>query len=137
MLDKFYDDEKAKLILRLTVGILMLFHGIAKILNPGSLGFIGSSLLNLGFPAFPAFFAYAVYIGEVIAPLMIISGFKARVGGMLIVITMIVAVVLVHPNDIFSLSKHGGLLLELQIFFLIGGLLVAMFGSEKFALKPD
>ena len=134
MLDKFNDDEKAKLILRLTVGILMLFHGVAKMLNPGSLGFIGSSLSNFGFPAF---FAYAVYIGEVIAPLMIISGFKARIGGLLIVATMIVAVVLVHSDDIFSLSKHGGLALELQIFFLIGGLLVAMFGSGKFAIKPD
>lgn len=134
MLDKFYDDEKAKLILRLTVGVLMLFHGVAKILNPGSLEFIGSSLSNIGLPAF---FAYAVYIGEVVAPLMIISGFKARLGGLLLVITMIVAVVLVHLGDIFSLSKHGGLALELQIFFLMGGLLVTMFGSGKFALKPD
>ena len=134
MLDKFYDDEKAKLILRLTVGILMLFHGVAKILNPSPLGFIGSSLSNYGLPAF---FAYAVYIGEVVAPLMIVSGFKARLGGLLIAITMIVAVALVHLGDVFSLSKHGGLALELQIFFLMGGVLVAMFGSGKFALRPD
>lgn len=134
MLDKIYDDEKAKLTLRLTVGLLMLFHGAAKILHPGSLDFIGGSLSNMGLPAF---FAYAVYVGEVIAPLMIISGFKARIGGLLLAINMVVAVILVHLGGIFSLTQHGGLALELQLFYLIGGLLVVMFGSGKYAVKPD
>lgn len=50
---------------------------------------------------------------------------------------MSMAIVLVHPDAIFSLSKHGGLTLELQVFYLVGGILVAMFGSGKIALKPD
>lgn len=133
-MDKLYDDDKGKLILRLTVGILMLFHGIAKIMHPGSLDFIGSSLSNIGLPSF---FSYAVYLGEVIAPLMIISGFHARLGGGILLLNMIVAIILVHLGDIFSLSQHGGLKLELQMFYLMGGLLVVMFGSGKLAMKPD
>ena len=50
---------------------------------------------------------------------------------------MIVAVVLVHLGDVFSLSKHGGLALELQKFFLMEGLLVAIFGIGKLAVQPD
>ena len=134
MLDEIYDDEKGKLILRLMVGLLMLFHGAAKIMHPGSLDFIGSSLSNMGLPAF---FAYAVYVGEIIEPLMIIAGFKARIGGLLLMINMLVAIVLVHLGDIFSLTPHGGLALELQLFYLIGGFLVVMFGSGKYAVKPD
>ena len=51
------------LILRLTLGILMLFHGIAKITN--GVGGIEGMLTSKGLPAF---LAYGVYVGEVIVP---------------------------------------------------------------------
>ena len=69
MLDKNNSDAMGKLTLRLTVGILILFHGIGKIMHPESLDFIGSNLSNIGLPSV---IAYGVYVGEVIAPLMII-----------------------------------------------------------------
>ena len=134
MTDKIYSDAMGKLTLRLTVGILMLFHGIAKIMNQGSMEFIGSSLSGIGMP--PAI-AYGVYIGEIIAPLMIIAGYHARVGGLIVVVNMIFAVGLVHSGDIFGLSKHGGWALELQAFYLLGGLSIALLGSGKFAIKQD
>ena len=134
MPNKIYSDAIGKLTLRLTVGILMLFHGAAKILHQGALEFIGSSLSNIGLPSE---IAYAVYIGEIIAPLMLITGFHTRIGGLIIVLSMIFAVGLAHLGDIFSLSKHGGWSLELQAFYLLGGLSVALLGSGKFAIKPD
>jgi len=134
MIDKIYSDAMGKLTLRLTVGILMLFHGVAKIMHQESLEFIGSSLSGIGMP--PAI-AYGIYIGEIIAPLMVIAGYHARVGGLIVVVNMIFAVGLVHSGDIFSLSKHGGWALELQAFYLLGGLSVALLGSGKFAIKPD
>ena len=69
-----YYEELAKLVLRIAVGLLVLLHGIAKILNPGSLGFIGSKLTEFGMPSE---IAYAVYLGEVLGPLMIIFGYFA------------------------------------------------------------
>ncbi|MCZ6525576.1 MAG: DoxX family protein [Gammaproteobacteria bacterium] len=134
MIDKIYNDAMGKLTLRLTVGMLMLFHGVAKIMHQGSLEFIGSNLSGIGMP--PAI-AYGVYIGEIIAPLMVIAGYHARVGGLIVVVNMIFAVGLAHSGDIFSLSKHGGWALELQAFYLLGGLSVALLGSGKFAIKPD
>lgn len=134
MLDNIYSDEIGKLTLRLTVGVLILFHGVAKIMHPGSLEFIGNTLSGVGLPSV---IAYGVFIGEVIAPLMVIAGFHARVGGLLIVVNMIFAVVLAHTGDIFSLTEHGGWSLELQAFYLFAGLSVTMLGSGKFAIKPD
>jgi len=134
MLDKIYCDAIGKLTLRLTVGVLILFHGVGKIMHPGSLEFIGNNLSNMGLPSA---IAYGVFIGEVIAPLMVITGFHARIGGLIIVVNMIFAVVLAHMDDIFSLTQHGGWALELQAFYLLGGLAIALLGSGKFAIKSD
>ncbi len=134
MFRKLQNGEIGKLVLRLTVAILMLFHGVAKITHPETLDFIGSSLSGIGLPSA---FSYGVYIGEVIAPLMIIIGFHSRIGGLIILANMIFAIVLAHTGDIFSLTPHGGWALELQAFYLFGGLSIAMLGSGKFAYKPD
>lgn len=126
--------DTGKLILRLSVGLLMLFHGVAKIMHPGSLDFIGGMLSANGVPAF---FAYGVYIGEVVAPLMVVVGYQARVGGLLIVANMVVALLLAHSGDFFSLTEHGGLAVELQMFYLLSALAVVFLGSGKLAFKQD
>ena len=123
-----------KLVLRLTLGALMLFHGVAKVMHPGSLDFIGGNLASLGLPEF---IAYGVYVGEIIAPLMIIFGIGARIGGLLVVINMVFAIVLSHAGDLLSLTDHGGYRLELQAFYLFCGLAVMLLGSGKLAIKPD
>ena len=128
-------DDAGKLILRLTVGGLILFHGISKILNPsGAMGMISGQLASMGMPAF---IAYGVYIGEVLAPLMIILGVFARIGGLLVVANMLFAIGLVHASQLFTMGKSGGWALELQGFYLFCGLAVYFFGSGKFAVKPD
>ncbi len=134
MLSKYNPEELGKLILRLTVGVLMLFHGYSKIANPGSLEWIGGTLAVYHLPAF---LAYGVYLGEVLAPLMIIIGFRARLGGWLIFINMVFAIALAHSNELFSLSEHGAWALELQGLYLMGGLVIALLGSGQLAARPD
>ncbi len=130
----FQSDALGKLTLRLTVGILMLFHGVHKIFNPSSLDFISKQLVNVDLPQN---LAYGVYLGEVIAPLMIILGVFARFGGLLIFSNMIFAIVLAHRSQLFTLTDTGGYTLELQIFFLLTGLAVFFLGSGRIAVKPD
>jgi len=134
VLSKYNPEELGKLILRLTVGVLMLFHGYSKIANPGSLEWIGGTLAVYHLPAF---LAYGVYLGEVLAPLMIIIGFRARLGGWLIFINMVFAIALAHSNELFSLSEHGAWALELQGLYLMGGLVIALLGSGQLAARPD
>lgn len=130
----FRSDALGKLTLRLSVGILMLFHGIHKLFHPSSLDFIGKQLVSIDLPKA---LAYGVYLGEVIAPLMIILGVFARFGGLLVFGNMIFAVVLAHRSQLFALTDTGGYALELQIFFLLSGLAVFFLGSGRFAIKPD
>jgi putative oxidoreductase len=134
MIDQLQNDAVGRLILRLTVGGLMLFHGVAKLLNPGSVEFIGGQLTAIGLPSL---IAYGVYLGEIVAPLMIIVGVLTRVGGLLLVVNMLFAVLLVHSGDMLSLTEHGGWRLELQGFYFFGGLALMFLGSGKLAVKPD
>jgi putative oxidoreductase len=134
MIDSLKNEAVGKLVLRLTVGILMLFHGVGKLLHTGSLDFIGGRLAEAGLPAV---LAYGVYIGEVIAPLMIILGIFSRLGGLFIVINMVFAVVLAHTGDLLSLTEHGGWRLELQGFYLFCGIAIMFLGSGRMAIKPD
>jgi len=126
--------DAGRLILRFCVGGLMLFHGLAKIMHPGSLDFIGGMLSANGLPAM---LAYGVYVGEVLAPLMVIVGYQARIGGLLIVINMTLALFLAHTGDFFSLTEHGGWAVELQMFYLLSALAVVFLGSGKLAFKQD
>lgn len=127
-------EDTGKLILRLSVGGMMLFHGVAKIMHPGSLDFIGGMLAGYGIPSI---LAYGVYVGEVLAPLMVIAGYKARIGGLLIAINMLFALVLAHTGDFFSLSEHGGWMVELQMFYLLSAVAVIFLGSGRHAVQPD
>lgn len=123
-------DDLGKLILRLTLGILMLLHGIAK-MRYGVSG-IENMLENHGLPWF---FAYGVFVGEVFAPLLVILGFHARIGGVIMAVNMVVAIALAHSGDLFALNKTGGWAIELQAFFLFTALVVAMIGPGKYAIN--
>jgi putative oxidoreductase len=130
----FKNDDLGKLILRLVVGVLMLFHGVAKLLNPGSLKYIGSQLAGIGLPQF---IAYGVFLGEVVAPLMVILGVYSRIGGLLMAGNMVFAIVLVHTGELFMRTQHGGWALELQGLYLFGALAILFLGSGSMALKRD
>jgi putative oxidoreductase len=127
-------DTLGKLLLRLTVGALMLFHGISKIVNPAYLQYIDKQVAAAGLPHFVA---WGVFVGEVVAPVMVAAGVFSRVGGVIIAVNMGFAIYLAHMEQVFTLSKTGGWALELQAFYLLCGLAVAFMGSGRAALRPD
>jgi len=118
------------LILRLSIGILMILHGISKLIHGA--GFIEDVVVSAGLPTF---IAYGVYIGEVIAPLFIILGYGTRVAALIYAFNMIVAVSLVHASGIFSLNETGGWVLELQGLYFFGALALVFTGGGKYALS--
>lgn len=123
-------DDAGKLILRLTLGILMLLHGIAKI----SGGVDGLEKMVAG-AGLPSVLAYGVYVGEVLAPLLVIFGFYARVGAAIIVVNMLFAIFLAHRNDLFLLTRSGGWALELQGFFLFTALALVFMRPGRFGIN--
>ena len=124
------NDDIGKLLLRLTLGILMLLHGIAK-LRYGVSGIEGMVQSH----GLPGFLAYGVFVGEVLAPLLVISGFYARIGGLIMAFNMVVAIALVHTSQLLSIGKTGGWELELQGFFLFTAIVVALIGPGKFGIN--
>lgn len=118
------------LLLRLTIGVLLLFHGTAKLFN-GVSGIQETFAEN----GLPTSIAYGVYIGEVIAPLMIILGYRTRIGGLLIAATMLVAIILAHGDDLFSVGKSGGWAIELPVLFLMGGVVLFFTGAGKYVVS--
>lgn len=127
-------DDLGKLLLRLTVAVLMLFHGYFKIVNPGSLDWISGTLSAY---SLPTVLSYAVYLGEILAPLLLILGIYCRIGGWLVFANMLFAIFLAHQGELFTVSGSGGWALELQVFYLMGGLVLALTGSGKLAVRPD
>ena len=122
--------DLGKLILRVTLGALVLLHGVAK-LSGGLAGIVGMVEAQ----GLPGFLGYAVLVGEVLAPLMLLAGFHARIGGLLVAINMLVAIVLVHMGDLGSLNSQGGWALDLQGMFLGTALAIALIGPGRFSVN--
>lgn len=123
------NDSIAKLLLRLMIGGMMLFHGWSKIVNgvAGIQGLFASK-------GIPTFVAYGVYLGEVISPLLILIGFYTRINALVVVGTMVVIILTAHMGDIFTVTKHGAWGIELQMFYLLGALAIFFLGAGKYSL---
>lgn len=117
-------------ILRISFGIMLLLHGITKLLT--GVGFIRQSLDGQGIPEF---FGYAVYLGEVIGPLLVIIGFRTKIGALLMTANMIVAILLVHASQILTFAESGAWGVEKPALFLFGALALVFTGGGKYAVS--
>lgn len=124
------NESAGKLILRLTLGMLILLHGIAKLI--GGVGGLTGAVTAAGLPAFVV---YGVYIGEVVAPILVLLGWYSRIGAAVIAINMLFAIALVHRAEVFTLGDTGGWAIELQGMFLFTAIAVALIGPGRYSLN--
>jgi len=124
-------DSIPLLVTRLTLGLVMLPHGLQKTLGIyGGYGFHGT----MGFftqQGIPAWLAFLAIMAEALGSLGLITGFLARIAAFGIFCNMLVATVLVHmPNGLFmnwsGLQKGEGfefhlLAMGLAIAVMVGG----------------
>lgn len=116
--------DVALLILRIGVAILMLTHGIPKLqmlLGSGEIQFPGVMGLS------PVFSLGLTVFAEVICSVLIFIGLATRLASIPLIITMIVAVFMIHANDPLATQELGLLYLLLYIPLLI-------LGSGKYSL---
>jgi putative oxidoreductase len=125
-------EDFGRLLLRLGVGALILLHGLAKIVNgPGA---VQGLLQNHGLPAA---LSWGVYVGEVLAPLLLIAGLWTRAAALLVVANMLVALGLAHRDELFSLGDSGGWAIELQAMYLLGAAAIALLGAGRLSLGGE
>ncbi|NLK66058.1 MAG: DoxX family protein [Campylobacteraceae bacterium] len=120
------------LLLRVFLGINVLFHGVAKIKS--GVGGVAGMLVAKGIPAF---IAYGVYIGEIIAPIMIIVGFYTRLASLILIGTCAVILYVGHADTLFAITPYGGLSPEIVYLYLGGALCLFFCGGGKFSAKND
>lgn len=122
-------DDLGKLILRIVLAVLLLFHGLSKIAD--GIGGIEGMLEKAGLPGA---LGYLVYVGEVLAPLLILVGVFTRAAAAVVAINMVVAVLLAHTGEFFSLSDTGGWALELQGLYLGCAIALVFLGAGRHSL---
>lgn len=124
--------DAGKLLLRLTIGVLLLLHGIAKVEH--GVGWIVDTLQGVGLPGF---IAYGVYVGEVVAPILIILGVFTRVSGLIAALTLVVATLMVGTSKFFTLTQVGAWALEVEALYFFGGIIIMLVGSGRYSVSSN
>ena len=120
------------LVLRLTIGLLMLPHGINKLLHADAFGYVQSTLVAKGLPTF---IAYGVFIGEIVAPLLIVLGFRSRLGALVMFLNGLATLYLAYSDKLSAFTQQGGWAPELPALFFLGALALFFTGGGKYALS--
>ena len=123
-------NDVGKLVLRLALGVLILLHGIAKLTH--GIGPIEGMVTARGLPDFVA---YGVFAGEVVGPVLLVIGYYARIGALLIAVNMIFAFALVHTGQLASLGSTGGWALELQGMYLFSAIALVLIGPGRIGIN--
>ena len=122
--------DLGKLVLRIVLGVLILLHGISKLRH--GLGAIEGMAAAHGLPAFVA---YGVLVGEVLAPALLLLGWFSRVGAALVAVNMLFAFALAHMGQLARLNEQGGWALELQGMYLAAAVALALLGPGRYAIN--
>ena len=123
------NNDLGLLLLRVSVGGLMLFHGVHKLIY--GVGFIGGMLAQMGLPSFIAYFSLAA---ELIAALMIVAGLWTRLASVIMAGNMVVAILMAHLGTLFTVDPTtGGWAVELPMLYLLGAAALVFTGSGQYA----
>ena len=137
-------DDLGKLMLRLLVGILILFHAYGFFRgDPG----IPNAMAALHLPAF--FADIGVFL-EVAGAVSVIFGIYPEIGALMILLFMLLALGMYHVTEVPGLHGSGNHLLllgknpagthfdkyflESQVFYLFGALVIALLGPGRYCV---
>lgn len=128
--DLLRNNDLGLLVLRLSVGGLLLFHGVHKAIY--GIDGIGGMLAALGLPTF---LAYGALLVELVASAMIVPGLWTRAAATAVAGNMVVAILMAHLSTLFTVdAATGGWAAELPALYLLGALALCFTGAGKYAL---
>jgi putative oxidoreductase len=127
---KFHNDDLAKLIVRVTCAGLLIMHGSNSLIH--GIQHIKDMVRNAGLPEF---IAYGNLIGEVVAPLFMIIGYKTRIAALIVAVNMLLSILIAHTDIMFMRNNFGGWMIELNIFYMMTALAVFFAGAGKYSVS--
>jgi putative oxidoreductase len=130
MLSVIRNRDFGLLLVRLAIGIPMLFYGISKVVYG-----VEPILEMVENHNLPGFFTYGVYVGEVLAPLMLVVGFYVRAAALLFSINGLCALLIGQSSAVFKLNDYGGWAIEVLFMYIVVGLSLCFTGGGSYALQ--
>ena len=142
-----HSQDIGKFVLRLMVGILLLFHAYGVLIgDPGIPNAVAAWKL-------PTFFAHIALLLEAGGALLIILGVFTEAGAIAIIAFMVAGLIMYHVsavenlrgsgNHLFMLGNnpagthHDKYFLESQAFYLFGAIAVLFLGSGRYAVRQS
>lgn len=121
--------ELPKVVLRVPVGAVFVFHGAMKVLN--GVGGFASYLSTLGVP-YPQIVSYIVIAAEFFCGLALIFGIFARWATLPLIATMVVAIAKVTGKHGFNMADNG---YEYNMVLIACLLVILAQGSGKWSIR--
>ncbi len=119
-------------LFRIAIPFTMLIYGIDKIKN--GTGFIGTLLEAYGLPII---FANGVFVGEIMAPLMLLIGIRTRMAGLLLSFNCLLAILMAQTQNILTLNQFGGWSIDLLFIYVVAGIAFYFSGAGKHAISTS
>jgi putative oxidoreductase len=123
--------DYAALIMRVTMGLLFLFHGGTKLFVIGPAGTMAMFENHIGLPGWFGLFIIAL---EMVGGICLIIGFNVRLASILLAGDLIGAIALVHIHHGFSASAGG---VEYVGFWTIALISQVLLGNGALAVRGD
>ncbi len=120
----------AKLLLRITCGGILLFHGFHKVFV--EIEHVKVIVTNAGMPAA---LAYGNIVGEFVAPILVLLGFKTRIAALVIAFNMLLSILIAHPDIVFSVNDYGGWMIETNMLYLMTAVVLFFSGAGRYSVS--
>lgn len=121
--------DLGKFILRASFAAMMLMHGWHKITH--GLGGIAGILSANGLPTW---ISYGVYMGEVVAPILLILGILTRISALFMLGTMVFAWLLTGVAKTFTVTAVGAWGIEHMMVFFFAALAIMFLGCGRYSV---
>jgi putative oxidoreductase len=127
---KIGNEDIAKLIVRVTCGGLLFMHGSHSAFH--GIDHVKRMVTD---NRLPEFISYGNLIGEFIAPIFMVIGYKSRIAALIVAFNMLMSIVIAHRDIAFVRNDFGGWMIELNVFYMLTALAVFFAGSGKYSLS--
>ncbi len=117
-------------LIRISIAFTMLIYGISKLRF--GIDFILNQIAQYGLPSF---LGYGVYVGEIIAPILIIIGYRTKLAGLIFATNCFVAILLVQLPNLQKINGFGGWEMGPLFIYTLFGIAIFFTGGGKYSVS--